>query len=166
MSRPVMNLQDLEFTREIRHGEKFAARIAPVGAKLGAKKLGYNVTSVPPGKAAFPYHNHHANEELFFILEGEGTLRFGKQELALRSGDFVCCPPGGVEAAHQIINTGKGELRYIALSTALDTDIFQYPDSGKVGLVGGRPPGQPIQEATFPGKWYVEAAAVDYYLGE
>jgi uncharacterized cupin superfamily protein len=166
MSRPVMNLEELEFTREIRHGERFAARIAPVGVKLGAKKLGYNVTAVPPGKAAFPYHNHHANEELFFILEGEGMLRFGKQELALRRGDFVCCPPGGVELAHQIINTGKGELRYIALSTAFDTDIFQYPDSGKVGLVGGRPPGQPIQEATFPGKWYVEGTAVDYYTGE
>ena len=45
--------------------------------------------------------------------------------------------------AHQLINTGGGELTYVAVSTMIDTDIFQYPDSGKFGAVGGRQPGRP-----------------------
>ena len=55
MNGPVINLDQLEFTRDLSHGDKFEARIAPIGTKLGALKLGYNVTAVPPGKRAFPY---------------------------------------------------------------------------------------------------------------
>ena len=77
MNPPIMNLDQLAATRELRHGDKFDAMLAPVGALLGARKLGYNVTTVAPGKRAFPFHNHHVNEELFFVLEGVGTLRYG-----------------------------------------------------------------------------------------
>jgi uncharacterized cupin superfamily protein len=166
MSRPVINVDELEFTRELRHGDRFEARIAPVGPLLGARKLGYNVTAVAPGKRAFPFHNHHANEELFFILEGEGVLRFGTAEHPVRKGDIIGCPPGGPEAAHQLVNTGTTELRYLAVSTTIDTDVFQYPDSGKFGVVGGRGPGRPLNEATFPARCVPESAAVDYWHGE
>ena len=50
-------------------------RMAPVGPRIGAQLLGYNITAVPPGKRAFPLHNHHVNEEMFFILSGSGELR-------------------------------------------------------------------------------------------
>jgi uncharacterized cupin superfamily protein len=166
MTVPIINLDQLEFARDIRHGERFDARLAPVGSKIGARKLGYNVTAVAPGRRAFPFHNHHANEEMFFVLEGSGTLRFGAQELSVRKGDFICCPPGGPDVAHQLINTGTDELRYLAVSTMIDTDIFQYPDSGKFGAVGGRQPGRPPSEATFSGKFVLESGAVDYWHGE
>jgi uncharacterized cupin superfamily protein len=165
MSAPIVNLDQLEFTRTLSHGEKFEARLAPVGSKLGALKLGYNVTVVAPGKRAFPFHNHHANEEMFFVLEGEGTLRFGDQQHPVRKGDFVACPCGGPDVAHQLVNSGTTELRYIAVSTMLDTDIFQYPDSGKFGVVGGRPPGRPATEARF-GRFVPDGADVDYWHGE
>ena len=166
MSVPIVHLDELQFTRDLRHSDRFEAKLAPVGPRLGARKLGYNVTSVRPGKRAFPYHNHHANEEMFFILEGEGTLRFGAAEYPVRKGHFICCPCGGPEMAHQLINTDSGERRYIAVSTTLDTDIFQYPDSGKSGAVGGRQPGRPSTEATFAGKFVLESADVDYWHGE
>jgi uncharacterized cupin superfamily protein len=166
MSLPIVHLDELQFTRDMRHADRFEAKLAPVGPTLGARKLGYNVTAVPPGKRAFPFHNHHANEEMFFILEGEGTLRFGAAEYPVRKGHFICCPCGGPEVAHQIMNTGSGELRYIAVSTMLDTDIFQYPDSGKFGAVGGRQPGRPLAEASFSGKFVPESADVDYWHGE
>ena len=166
MTVPIINLDQLEFARDIRHGERFDARLAPIGSKIGARKLGYNVTAVAPGRRAFPFHNHHANEEMFFVLEGSGMLRFGAQELPVRKGDFICCPPGGPDVAHQLINTGTGELKYLAVSTMIDTDIFQYPDSGKFGAVGGRQPGRPPSEATFSGKFVLESGAVDYWHGE
>jgi uncharacterized cupin superfamily protein len=163
---PILNLDQLDFAREIRHGELFEARLAPVSPRLGAMRLGYNVTSVPPGKRAFPFHCHHANEEMFFILEGSGTLRFGEREHAVRAGDFIACPPGGATVAHQIINTGVVELRYIAVSTAIDTDVYEYPDSGKFGATGGRRPGSWPPEASFPATFVEAASAVDYWKGE
>ncbi len=163
MEKPFVNLSEVPFTRETRHGDGFEARLAPIGTLVGAKKLGYNLTVVPPGKRAFPFHNHHANEEMFVILEGEGTLRYGDQRWPVRAGDCINCPAGG--PAHQLINTGTVDLRYLAVSTTIDTDIFQYPDSGKFGAVGGRPPGSRPQEAAFSG-FFEESGRVDYWKGE
>jgi uncharacterized cupin superfamily protein len=106
-----------------------------VGPLIGAQKLGYNVTIVPPGKRAFPHHNHHVNEEMFFVLEGEGEIRIGTERAAIKQGDFIACPPGGAEAAHQIINTSNKELKYLAVSTKLSPEIADYPDSGKFGIL-------------------------------
>lgn len=165
MVKPIVNIEDLEFSRELSHGDRFGAKVAPVSPRVGAVKLAYNVTVVAPGKRAFPFHNHHVNEELFFILEGSGTLRFGEDEHPVRQGDFIACPPGGTEVAHQLINTGEGELRYLALSTTIDTDVFQYPDSGKFGVVAGRVPGTRPHEAPFSG-FYEEDTRIGYWDGE
>lgn len=115
--------------------EKYrGAAIAPISPLIGGQKLGYNLTVVPPGKAAYPFHNHHGNEELFFILEGTGLLRFGNETWPLRAGDVIACPAGGQEKAHQIFNdSDTGTLRYLAISTQQSPDLFEYPDSGKVG---------------------------------
>jgi len=166
MSGPILNVADAKVFRELSHGDKFSAKLAPIGVHIGAKKLGYNVTSVPPGKRAFPFHCHHANEEMFYVIEGTGTLRFGKEEYPVRDGDVVACPAGGPEVAHQLINTGATELRFLAVSTAIDTDIWQYPDSGKWGAVGGREPVLPPARASFAGRYVRESESLDYWDGE
>ncbi len=107
-------------------------QIAPL---LGARKLGYNITAVPPGKRAFPLHNHRVNEAMFFILEGTGELRFGPETYPVRPGDVIACPPGGQDKAHQIINTGECEMRHLAVSTKLSPEVAEYPDSGKFGVL-------------------------------
>jgi len=38
---------------------------------------------------------------------------------------------GGPETAHQIINTGDAELKYLAISTLVYPEICDYPDSRK-----------------------------------
>lgn len=172
MVNPIVNLADLEFApRPValapsgRAAESFEARIAPVSSRLGARKLGYNVTAVAPGKAAFPFHSHHTNEELFFVLRGSGVLRIGAQTYPVRAGDFVACPPGGPETAHQLRNTGAEELRYVAVSTLIYPEIAQYPDSGKFGVYD-RVPGAPAGAAgefRFVGR---ESSAVGYWEGE
>ncbi len=165
MPKPIVNLDSVEYARTLQHGERFDARVAPISQALGAKKLAYNVTAVAPGKRAFPFHNHHTNEELFLVLSGEGTLRYGPEEHRVREGDLVACPPGGPETAHQLVNTGSAELRYLAISTAIDTDVFQYPDSGKFGVVSGRKPGQRPLDAPFAG-FFDESKRVGYWDGE
>lgn len=115
--------------------EKFSCMFAPLGDALGLKGIGVMAMSVEPGKRAFPYHNHHGNDELFVILSGTGTYRFGDQEHPIKPGDLCAAPKGGHETAHQIINTGTQTLRYVSISTKQDPDVFEYPDSGKFGLL-------------------------------
>jgi len=135
MPRPILNIDELEYFA-MGHGERFAARIGHIGAKIGAQKLGYNVTVVPPGKRAFPLHNHHVNEEMFFVLEGEGELRLRDERHPIRRGDVIACPPGGPESGHQIINTSESvELKYLAVSTKTTPEIVEYPDAGTFGIL-------------------------------
>ena|ERR1700733_2347792 len=115
--------------------ERFEARFAHVGAAIGSQKLGYNVTAVPPGKRAFPFHCHRVNEEMFFVLEGEGEVRIGDARHPIKKGDFIACVAGGPETAHQIVNTGSVELRYLGVSTKMSPEIAEYPDSKKFGIL-------------------------------
>ncbi|HET6632340.1 MAG TPA: cupin domain-containing protein [Rhodanobacteraceae bacterium] len=120
--------------------DEYDVRWADIGSRIGARKLGYNLTVVAPGKRSCPFHSHHNDEEMFFILEGHGELRYGDARCPLRPGDVVACPPGGPETAHQIINTGSIEMRYLALSTMAAVELCEYPDSGKFGAFAGGTP--------------------------
>ena len=141
--KPVINVADIDLQPrppQMRPtgaaADKYDARLGLVGPRLGMRKLGCNVTAVAPGKRAFPFHSHRVNEELFFVLQGEGELRYGDTVHTVRAGDLVACPPGGKETAHQFVNTGAEELRYLAISTVEEPDVCEYPDSGKVGVLG------------------------------
>jgi len=134
--KPVINLDELEL---VAHADgPFRGQYGVISERIGAKLLGYNLTICPPGSKVCPFHNHHVEEEMFFILEGEGLLRFGNQEYPLRKHDVIACPTGGRDTAHQIINTGSVELKYLALSTMAQAEICEYPDSDKVGVYAGR----------------------------
>jgi uncharacterized cupin superfamily protein len=164
MNPPILNIADLEF-RPNEHGDRFGSRIGPIGSKLGAKKLGYNVTVVPPGKRAFPFHSHRVNEEMFFVLEGQGEVRIGDATYPIRQGDVIACPPDGAEAAHQIVNTSSAEIKYLAVSTSLSPDIAEYPDSNKFGFLadfGPGPDGKP-RRFRFLGR---DGGSLEYYDGE
>jgi len=107
--KPVMNLDEAVFD-DIEENGRYTSKRASLGVHIGARKLGYNLTVLPPGKAQCPFHNHRGEEEMFFILEGEGELRFGDRHYPLRPHDIIACPPGGPEVAHQIVNTGNEPL--------------------------------------------------------
>ena len=119
--------------------------------------LDNNLTVVPPGKTQCPLHSHHGEEEMFFILEGEGELRFGDQRHAIRAHDVIACPTGGPDVAHQIINTGTKTMRYLAVSTRCDLDACEYPDSGKVLVVARRDGTSGLR------KLFRAETTVDYY---
>lgn len=162
MSNPLINIDDLQYS-EFGKGDKFSARRAQVSSRIGATKLGYSVVRLAPGKRAWPYHAHYVIEEMFYVLEGKGTLRHAGKEYPIRAGDFICSP-ADPEQAHQIINTSDAELAYIALSSEAHTDIFLYPDSDKYGAWHGK-----ANDPRSPGSFRVfsrKSAAVDYWDGE
>ncbi len=152
--KPILNLDEAEFD-DIEENGLYASQRASIGKHIGAKKLGYNLTLLPPGKAQCPLHSHRSEEEMFLILEGE--LRFGDARYPIRARDFIACPCGGPEVAHQIINTGETTMRYLSLSTVSDVEVCEYPDSGKIGVYAD-PPGAPRLRKLFRAE-----TDVDYY---
>ncbi len=130
---PVKSLADVDLA-DWQHGEKFSARIGSFAKSIGLEKLGCMLTVVPPGKTAFPYHVHHANDEMFVILQGSGEYRFGGKKYPIKAGDVVSAPAGGPEFAHQIVNTGSEEMRYLGISTKVWPETVEYPDSGKFAI--------------------------------
>jgi len=95
-----------------------------------ARKLGASVDVLPPGKRGCPYHFHYAQEEMFVILEGRGTLRVAGEQLSVQAGDVVFIPPGP-EYPHQFINTSDAPMKYLSISTKDSPEVVEYPDSGK-----------------------------------
>lgn len=161
---PILNLADVPLKPHA-HGEAFAAQLGSFGRRLGMRQLGCRLTIVPPGKRAWPFHSHHANEEMFVVMRGAGTLRYGEERYPLREGDVVACPTGGPETAHQIINTSDADLAYLAISTMIAPDVMEYPDSGKFGAFAGAAPGGDAAKRTFS-LFGRSADAVDYWDGE
>lgn len=156
MNKPIANLDDVSFD-DIEENGFYTSRRALFSAGIGARKLGYNLTELPPGKAQCPFHSHREEEEMFLILEGEGELRFGEQRFGLRRHDVVACPTGGPECAHQIINTGTTTLRYLSLSTVSTTEVCEYPDSQKIGVFANTSPASGLR------RLFRAEAGVDYY---
>lgn len=136
--------------------DSLGARLAPGTA---AQKLGASIDTVAPGKISCPYHFHYAQEEMFIILEGSGTLRVAGEMLPLRSGDVIFIPPGP-EYPHQIINTSDQPLKYLSISTKEQPEVCEYPDSGKylaTASAGGKTVLDVLQRA---------GSSLDYWDGE
>lgn len=126
-------------------------------------ELGCSRYELPPGKRSWPFHYHTGNEEAFYVLAGAGTLRAADDEHPLEAGGFVACPAGG-EGAHRAVNDGEGPLRYLAMSTMREPDVAVYPDSGKIGVFTGSPPGSDGKRDVSG--YYRTDDDVDYWDGE
>jgi len=151
----VVNLDELKL-EDFSKGEKYVSRCTRIGPLLGARQLGYSYDILPPGKTGCPFHSHRSQEEMFFVVSGTGTLRYGAERRKIRAGDVICCPVGGPDTAHQIINDSDRDLAFLSVSTMTDPEVCEYPDSGKI--------------IAFYGSWRhsTEAASgnVDYWKGE
>ncbi len=137
----------------------YANQAAHLSAGTAARKMGCSVDTVPPGKQSCPYHFHHAQEEMFIVLEGSGTLRVAGERLPLKAGDVVFIP-AGPEYPHHILNTSDAPLKYLSLSTRESPEICEYPDSGKLlayGAVDGR---------STVHSMHHKSSGVDYWDGE
>lgn len=114
------------------------------------------VYEIPPQKANYPYHYHLKNEEIFYIISGNGILQTPDGEKAISAGDIIVCPPLE-KGAHRIINSSQTEmLVYLDCDTVNYPDIAYYPDSDKVGIILNG------ESSTF----YKKQNNIDYYEGE
>ena len=158
--QPVINIADIALERWSK-GNRFAAASKAFGTQLGLYGLGATMYAVPPSKAATPFHRHHTSDELLFILSGNGTYRFGDARLAVKAGDFISAPAGG--QAHQLINTGDEDLRYVAFSNNTNADVVEYVESGRVRIDVGAT-GHHREDATFAAGGRL--SPLEYWEGE
>jgi uncharacterized cupin superfamily protein len=131
--RQVVNLDELAGHAGAGPG---AATMKQLGAAAGGVALGCTFFEVPPGRSGFPRHFHCVNEEAVFVLEGQGRLKLGEAEIAVRVGDWVALPVGPA-SAHEMVNTGAGALRYLCLSTMQPTDVTIYPETRTLAVMAG-----------------------------
>ena len=105
-----------------------------LGSAVGSERTGISRVTIPAGRLGYPPHCHSAEEEIFVVLGGEGTLVLGDEEHAVRPGCVVGRPPG-TRIPHSF-RAGVTDLVYLAYGTREPNDIVYYPRSGKVSLRG------------------------------
>jgi quercetin dioxygenase-like cupin family protein len=115
-----------------------------------------------PGRDGADLHVHREHTDLFYVLEGELTLRLGLggEERAMPAGTLVRVPPGVV---HGFRNASDAEVRYLN---------FHAPGAGFAGymrdLRDGRPAaydqwdppedgGRPVSEVAFGERTEIDA---------
>jgi uncharacterized cupin superfamily protein len=96
--------------------------------------LGGSIWEFQPGEPEFVYHFHHGSDELLVVLRGEPKLRLRDGERMLREGDVVALPRGP-EGGRAISNPGDTVARVLMLSSNVDPDVAEYPETGKVGII-------------------------------
>ena len=164
MTEPVVNINDLKLESWER-GTLYVGADVRLGPMIGVRDLGISYSEVPPGKSGCPFHNHHVEDEIFVILEGEGVYRFGDKTYPIKTGSVLGAPAGGQETAHQIINTGTTPLRYYGISTMSIADVCEYPDSGKFGVFS-RSTRNPYDKSTIRHLQFLDAKGIDYWERE
>ena len=110
-----------------------------VGRSAGSERTGLCHVTVAAGKEGAPFHCHSAEEEIFVILEGGGTVHLGEEQEAVRAGHVLGRPPG-TGIAHSF-RAGDEGMTYLAYGTRDTNDIAYYPRSKKfyirgIGLIG------------------------------
>jgi uncharacterized cupin superfamily protein len=78
----VRNVNDAPRER-LERAPLYDTQTAALSDGTAATKLGAGFDVLAPGKIACPYHYHLAQEEMFVILEGEGTLRVPMKYLSI-----------------------------------------------------------------------------------
>jgi uncharacterized cupin superfamily protein len=117
---------------------------------VGSEATGLSWSRIAPGRTGPPPHCHSEEEEVFVILEGEGTLELWpspvaekhgtqREDVPVRPGHIVARPPA-TRVGHAF-RAGPEGLTMLVYGTRKPNDICYYPRSRKlnwrgVGLIG------------------------------
>jgi uncharacterized cupin superfamily protein len=118
-----------------------AGRWARMANKAGAVRTGLNWGRLEDGHAGAPPHCHSADEEIFVILEGQGTLELWpspidqekgreREEHPIRAGHVISRPASSGTSHH--FRAGPGGMTFLAYGTREPNDVCYYPRSNKI----------------------------------
>jgi uncharacterized cupin superfamily protein len=119
---------------------------APLATRERSDQAGLHWERLSPGKTGSVPHCHSEEEEIFVILEGEGTLHLWpspsfaagtgaeQEEHSLRAGHVVARPPG-TRVSHWF-RAGPDGLTMLIYGTRTPNDMCFYPRSSKIAWRG------------------------------
>jgi mannose-6-phosphate isomerase-like protein (cupin superfamily) len=93
---------------------------------------------IAPGSTV-PWHVHHREDEMFYILDGSFLIKCGDELFQASSGSFVFLPR---DIPHSLKNIGPTVARVLTFCTPAGLDQY-FVDGGTPALSDGLPP-QPI----------------------
>jgi uncharacterized cupin superfamily protein len=129
----IVNVADVQSKEQRRAG--YAARWLDLGRTAGSVQTGIRHGTIEPGNLSAPPHVHSAEEELFVILDGEGTLLLVPgEEVPVRAGHVVS-RRAGTRVAHAF-RAGETALTLLAYGTRDPNDVAYYPRSNKISFRG------------------------------
>lgn len=129
----IVNLADVPVTADDNGADcAYDSRIA--GNLLGSVESGLRHMKIAPAKLGPPPHCHSAEEEIFVLLAGAGTLWLGDERIPVRAGHVVA-RPAGTRIAHAF-EAGPEGLELLAYGTRDSNDIAYYPRSNKIYFRG------------------------------
>jgi uncharacterized cupin superfamily protein len=116
-----------------------------LGLEAGSVRTGMSRLRVPPGRLNGPPHCHSAEEEIFVVLEGDGTLELtpsptlaymgqGPQSHPVRAGHVVS-RPASTRVCH-VFRAGDEGMLLLAYGQRRSNDIVYYPRSNKINFRG------------------------------
>jgi mannose-6-phosphate isomerase-like protein (cupin superfamily) len=102
--------------------------VAPLDAtdRLGVTGVHFHLLELAPGERGAPEHD--AEEEVYVVLSGGGTLRAGQDALALETDHVVRV---GADQRHHVI-AGDDGLRLLAVATT-GTRSYAIGEQPEVG---------------------------------
>ena len=71
---------------------------------------------VMPSKSSMGVHKHGQNEEMYIILEGEGTMTINSEKVKVKKGDMILNEPNG---EHGLINDSDKEIELLIMQARL-----------------------------------------------
>lgn len=140
----VIHEDDVAWQDEEHGGHAFRRR--SLGRAAGARDLGCSLYELEPGRADFPFHLHHGNEEAVYVLSGTGVVETDDGEVPLRPGSYAAFPAG---TGHRVRNDGGDPLRFLCVSTMRHPDVTEYPHQNAVGVFCGSAPGGDPARRTY-----------------
>lgn len=129
----IRNINDIEANVMNRgEGNVFSVKAASDGDLLTKSHASF--VEVEPGNTAFGYHYHEVNEEIFYIISGEGTVETPDGERPIKAGDILSFPTGK-GGAHVVKNTSTEKLVYLDFGTRSDVEIAHLVKANKMMII-------------------------------
>jgi len=105
-----------------------------LGDVVGSFETGLSHMTIPAEAEGYPPHCHAAEEELFVVLEGSGTVTLGEESAEVRRGSVVS-RPAGTRVPHSF-RAGEEGLAYLAYGTREANDVVYEPRADIVRFRG------------------------------
>jgi uncharacterized cupin superfamily protein len=137
----ILNIEEVELEE---HRGRFVT--APLATKERSDQAGFHWERLKPGVRGSVPHCHSEEEEIFVMLEGEGTLHLWpspsfasgtgaeKEEIPIRAGHVVARPPA-TRVSHWF-RAGPNGLTMLIYGTRKPNDMCWYPRSNKIAWRG------------------------------